>query len=404
MKLYTYELPNGIRCVLQRVKSPVAWCALTVDSGSRDELEGEHGIAHFTEHMLFKGTQKRLSRQINDRLERLGGELNAYTTKEETTVTATVLRGDLPKAAELIADMIFRSTFPEREIVKEREVVADEIDSYRDSPAELIFDEFEENIFAASSLAHNILGPRRGVLKMTDKAVRRFVKRTYNTDRMFFSVVGNITERAFITMAERYFGGQECSARAFPREKPTAVASFDRLVNKRTHQSHCVMGAVACGAQDDSRVALALLTNIIGGPAANSRLNDLLRERNGLTYAVEAAYSPLSDVGLATIYFGTEREKIVRCREIIDGVVREFCTKKMSSRQLAMGKKQFIGQLAIAQQSHESAMLAAGRALLLYGEIEQPEAVYARIAAVTAEEILTQANEVFGQMSALTYN
>lgn len=404
MNFSIYELKNGIRCVLQRVESPVVWCALTVDTGSRDERKNEHGMAHFTEHMLFKGTTKRRSHHINSRLERLGGELNAYTTKEETTVYATVLRGDLPKAVELIADVVFRSTFPERELQREREVIADEIDSYKDSPAELIFDEFEENIFANSPLAHNILGVRRDVMKVNRGAVERFVSRTYNTSRMVFSVVGNITERAFIAIMERYFGDIDCSERAFSRTLPPQVEHFDRSMNKRTHQAHCVLGTRAYGAQDPLRTPLSLLVNMIGGPAANSQLNSLLREKNGLTYTAEAAYTPFSDVGLTTIYFGTEQEKIARCREIIDNILGEFRTRKMSSQRLAMAKKQFIGQLSIAQQSYESAMFAAGKSLLFYGDVEQPQAIFDAILAVTPEQIMEVANEIFDKMSVLIYH
>lgn len=403
MEFFIHELSNGIRCVLQRVKTPVVWCALTIDTGSRDENPNEHGIAHFTEHMLFKGTTHRRAYHINSRLEKLGGELNAYTTKEETAVHATVLRADFAAAADLIADVVFNSVFPAAEITKEREVVADEIDSYQDSPADSIYDDFEDLLFANSSLGHNILGTRKNIAKMGQQALSGFVGRTYNTDRMVFSAIGNITERAFIAVMERYFGGVSENLRAFERIAPVAAAPFDTVISRRTHQSHCVIGARTYGAADSRRTAMALLVNIIGGPAANSRLNEILREKNGLTYTAEAAYVPFSDTGMATIYFGTEREKVARCRELIDGVLRDLCSRALTVRQLAAAKKQFTGQFAIARQSYESLMLAAGKSLLIYGEIDPPEEVYKKIAAITPADILEAANDAFGKVSALTF-
>jgi predicted Zn-dependent peptidase len=403
MDFFVHNLSNGIRCVLQRTKAPVVWCALTVDAGSRDETPKEHGMAHFTEHMLFKGTARRRAHHINSRLEKLGGELNAYTTKEETAVYATVLRGDFAAAADLIADVVFNSTFPEAEIAKEREVVADEIDSYRDSPSDSIYDEFEDLLFAGSPLGHNILGTRKEVARIGARGLRGFVERTYNTDRMVFSAVGNITERAFVATVERFFGGVAANPRAFGRVEPAAAAHFDTTSARRTHQSHCVMGARAYSAADPRRTALALLVNIIGGPAANSRLNEILREKNGLTYTAEAAYTPFSDLGMATIYFGTEREKVARCRELIDGVLHNLRSRALTTRELAAAKKQFTGQFAIAQQSHEGMMLAAGKSILLYGEVDPPAEVYKKIAVVTATALLEAANDVFSNVSALTY-
>lgn len=403
MDYFIHDLPNGIRAVLHRTKTPVVWCSMTIDTGSRDEAPTEHGMAHFAEHMLFKGTVRRRLHHINNRLEKLGGELNAYTTKEETAIYATVLRADFAKAADLIADVLFSATFPVHELVKEREVVVDEIYSYRDSPAELIYDEFEDMLFEGSPLGHNILGTRKSVGRMDAPALRNFIGRTYNTDRMVFSVSGNITERAFVAVVERYFGGAAVNARTFEREVPRAVDHFEVASSRRTHQSHCVMGAQTYGANDPRRTALALLVNILGGPAANSRLNEVLRDKNGLTYTAEAIYTPFSDVGMATIYFGTEQEKVARCRELVWKVLRDLLDNSLSTRSLAAAKKQFIGQFTIAQQGYESAMLAAGKSLLLYGEIDPPAEVYKKIAAITASQLLEAANETFGRLSTLTY-
>ncbi len=403
MDIFIHDLPDGIRCVLHRTKTPVVWCALMVDAGSRDEAASEHGLAHFTEHMLFKGTAKRRAHHINSRLERLGGELNAYTTKEETAVHATVLRGDFAKATELIVDVVFGSTFPEREIAKEHEVVVDEIESYLDSPGELIYDDFEDLLFHGSPLGHNILGSIRSVRRMDGDMLRGFTGRVYNTDRMVFSVVGNITERAFTAVVERFFGDIQSNPRDFRRSLPADVARFDTTSSRRTHQSHCVMGARAYSASDPRRTALALLTNMIGGPAANARLSELLREKNGLTYTAEAVYTPFSDTGMATIYFGTEHEKAARCRELVEGMLRDLRTCELSGRALSAAKKQFVGQMAIARQSHESTMLAIAKSMLLYGTVDTPADIYGKIMAVDAREIMAVANDVFADLSVLTY-
>ncbi len=402
-EFFTYTLQNGIRCIFKRVKSPVAWCAMTVNAGSRDELAREVGLAHFTEHMLFKGTEHRRPHHINSRLEKLGGELNAFTTKEETVVHATTLKVDLPKAAELIADIVFRSTFPGREVVREREVVIDEINSYKDSPPERIFDEFEDLLFAGSTLGHNILGTRSSVGRFTGADIRAFTARTYNTDQMVFAAAANISEKAFVKVVEACFGGVGHSARAFSREMPPLVAPFDKTLSRGTHQAHCVIGNRAYSNDDPRRIALALLVNILGGPAANSQLNTLLREKNGLTYSVEASFTSFSDSGIATIYFGTEKEKVGRCRELIDSQLADLSNIALTTRQLAAAKKQFVGQLAISMESKEGYILNAGKSYLIYNEVDTPADMYRKIDAVTASDIMEAANEVFGQTSTLTY-
>lgn len=403
MEFFTYILPNGIRCIFKRVKSPVAWCAVTVNSGSRDELSKEAGLAHFTEHMLFKGTQRRRPHHINSRLEKLGGELNAFTTKEETVIHATTLKVDFAKAAELLSDILFHSTFPEKEVVREREVVLDEINSYKDSPPDRIYDEFEDLLFAGSPLGHNILGRRATVAKFDSEDIRKFVLRTYNTDQMVFSAAANISEKTFINIAERYFSEVGRSERSFVRQTPEAVAVFDKTVARGTHQAHCIMGNRAYNYSDPKRIALTLLVNILGGPAANSRLNTLLREKNGLTYNVEAAFTSFSDTGLATIYLGTEKDKIHRCRELIDSQLIELRNTALTTRQLTAAKKQLIGQLAISMDSQESYILNAGKSLLIYNEVDTQDAIYRKIQNITTLNIMDVANEVFNMPSVLTY-
>ncbi len=404
MEFLTFTLPSGIRCIHKRVRSTVTYCALTINTGSRDELFTEHGMAHFVEHGLFKGTAKRRTFHISSRLENLGGELNAFTTKEDTIINATTLKGDFPKAAELIADMVFNSSFPEHEIEREKQVVVDEINSYRDIPQEMLYDNFDALMFAGSTLSRSIVGTARSVSKFNSEKMRDFVKRTYTPDQMVFSAVGNVSEKSFMTVCERYFGGLPATKREFARVVPPPFEPFEKSVSKGgNHQSHCVLGGRAYSLLDDRRLPLSLLVNILGGPAANSRLNNVLRERNGLTYNIDAGYMPYSDTGYANIYFSCERDKIDRCRELIDVEIERIMSSPMTPRQLSMAKKQFIGQFSISTDSKEGYMLGAAKSFLIYNEIDSPQTVIRKVNEITAEELMTVAREVFGSLSALIY-
>lgn len=287
MEFTTYTLPNGIRGIHRRIKGNVTHCALLVNAGSRDELKNQFGLAHFTEHALFKGTEHRKAYQVNCRLENLGGELNAFTTKEDTTIHATTLRSDFSKAVELIADVAFHSTFPDRELEKEKEIIYDEINTYKDSPADMIYDTFEEMLFAGSELGHNILGRKSSLARFSGESIREFVARTHTTDQMVFSSIGNLSAKSVETTVARYLNDIKSSARDFSRRQPAAVEPFSRIVTKHTHQTHCIIGARAQGINDAERLPLALLVNLLGGPSANSLLNVLVREKNGLSYNIE---------------------------------------------------------------------------------------------------------------------
>lgn len=402
-EFYTYTLPNGIRGIHRQVKSGVAHCALVVNAGCRDELPDQYGLAHFTEHAIFKGTARRKAFQVNCRLENLGGELNAYTTKEDTTIHATTLRGDFAKAAELIADVAFNSAFPERELAKEREVIIDEINTYKDSPADMIFDTFEEMIFADSELGHNILGTKSSIARYNTEAVRGFVGRTYTTDQMVFSSIGSMSVKSVQGVAEKYFAQYPATVRAFRRTAPSTAPAFDKTVNKHTHQVHCVTGARAYDINDERRLPLALLVNILGGPSANSRLNVSLREKNGLSYNIEASYTPYNDCGLAAIYFSSDHSNADHCRELVDRELALLRRTKLTPRQLSMAKRQFLAQMAISMESNEGYMLGAGKSFLVHDEIDTMEDVYKKVAAVTAERIVEAAEDVFSRMSTLIY-
>ncbi len=399
----TYTLPNGIRGIHRRVKSGIAHCALVINAGTRDELRSEYGLAHFTEHAIFKGTTHRKAYQVNCRLENLGGELNAYTTKEDTTIHATTLKSDFSKAAELIADVAFNSTFPERELQKEREVIVDEINTYKDSPADMIFDTFEDMIFEGSELGHNILGTKAALMRHDGDAIRRFVGRTHTTDQMVFSTIGNFSLRSVQSVAERYFGSKEATVRSYERLRPADVAPFEKHISKHTHQTHCIVGARAYDINADKRLPLSLLINILGGPSANSRLNILLREKNGLSYNIEANYTPYNDCGMVAIYFSSEHHNVDLCRELIDKELRALRSTALSTRRMAMTKRQFLAQMAISMENNEGYMLGAGKSLLVHNEIDSLEEVYRKVSAVTAQQIMEVAEEIFSHTSTLIY-
>lgn len=406
MEFTSFTLPNGIRCIHKRVPSAVAHCALTVGAGSRDELLNEHGIAHLTEHALFKGTTRRKAHHINSRLENLGGELNAFTTKEDTTIHATTLRGDFSKAAELIADVVFNSVFPRSEIELEKQVVVDEINSYLDIPQELIFDDFEARMFGDVSLGRNIVGSERSIGMMDGAMIGDFVRRTYTTDQMVFSAIGAMSESVFRRTCERHFGPIERRTRKFVRHTPPPARLFDSNVTKSSahHQTHAVMGRRAYSLSDERRMALSLLVNILGGPAANSRLNTVIRERNGLSYTIDAAFTPFSDTGFVYIYFGCEKRNFDRCRELVLAELDRLVQSPLTARQLSAAKKQFVGQCTVASASDESYMLSAAKSLLVHNRVTTTADVAARIDATSAEELLTIAREIFGTpLSSLIY-
>lgn len=399
----TYTLPNGIRGIHRQVRSGVTHCALVVNSGSRDERPSEYGIAHFTEHALFKGTERRKAYQVNCRLENLGGELNAYTTKEDTTLHATTLRHDFSRAVELISDVIFRSTYPEKELRKEREVIADEINTYKDSPSERIYDDFEDMIFAGSELGHNILGSKASIQRISTAEIKLFVGRTYTTDQMVFSSIGNFSAKSAQTVAERYLSDFQPTKREYQRIVPAVYEAFDKRISRHTHQSHGIIGTRGYGITDERRLPLALLVNILGGPSANSLLNLLLREKYGLSYNVEASYTPYSDSGIVGIYFSSDHTNTEQCIELIEEEIARLRGELITTRRLQVAKRQFVAQMAISMESNEGYMLGAGKSFLLYKDIDTLEEAYKKVMAITAEQIMEVAKDSFANLSRLIY-
>ena len=399
----TYTLPNGIRGIHRQVQGAVAHCGLVVGAGTRDERPEEYGLAHLTEHALFKGTKRRKAWQVNCRLENRGGELNAFTTKEDTTLHATVLRGDFRKAVELLADVLFHSTFPEQEIEREKEVIYDEINTYKDAPAELIYDLFEDLIFEGSELGHNILGRKAALKGYTGESIRRFTERTYTTDEIVFSSIGSFSPQVAEQTARRYLGEITPHTRSYTRTRTGLYTPFERTLTKHTHQSHCIIGTRAFDLSDDNRLILSLIVNLLGGPSANSLLNVELRERRGLTYNIEANYTPYSDTGVVAIYFSSDHSHTEECIELVEKELHRLMTEPLSTRRLSMAKRQFIAQLAIAGENKENYMLSAGKSLLVHDGIDTLEELYAKIRSFTATDLTRVAEECFCNRSRLIF-
>ena len=403
-----YRLENGIRAVRHFVPhSSVAHVAVTIGAGTRDERAEQHGVAHLVEHLLFKGTPTRTAYRISSALESVGGELNAFTSKEETVLHATVPLDTLSKAAELLADIAFRSVFAAEELEKEREVIIDEINSYKDSPSELIFDEFEELLFAGSALGRNILGSKANLKKVRRDDLLRFVADNFSASQVVFAVSSSLSEKQFEALCRRVFDRLELPAeRASVREPiPALNEPFSITRNKKLHSAHVLTGGRAYAASDERRLETALLFNILGGPTSIARLNQLLRERHALTYGVEAAYVAFADAGLWTVYFSAEHPKIERAMRLIDRELERTASVRFSDAQLARHKRQFIGQLTLSGENRETMLLAASKSVLLYDKFEDNVAVAQQIAALEPERLRAAAEELFdpANRSTLTY-
>lgn len=401
----TSLLHNGIRLVHARSQSPVAYLAVMMNVGTRDELEQEHGLAHFIEHVLFKGTQRRKAYHIASRLENVGGELNAYTSKEETVVHATVLKEDYHRAMELLYDVVYCSVFPEKEIAKEKEVILDEINSYKDSPSELIFDDFEELLYPNHPFGRNILGSKKYVKGFTKVDVERFIAQNYKSNEVVICSIGKIPFNRVEQLANRYFGNIPYGDRERGRVPTAVYVPQTREVRKGTYQTHCMVGNQAYSLNDKYRVPMLLLTNILGGPGQNSRLNMVLRERNGLSYNVEAIYTPYSDTGVFSIYFGVDKVNFPKALDLIYHELRDLRTVSMGSLQLATAKKQLMGQLTIAAEHTEALMLSVGRSYMLYNSIETIDELNKSIEGVTASDLMDVANHILepSKLSTLIY-
>lgn len=393
-QLEYYTLNNGLRVVCEQVPSKVEYFGVAVNAGSRDEAPHLHGLAHFVEHTLFKGTARRRACHIINRMEAVGGELNAFTSKEETNVYSIFPQGHLPRAAELIADLLQNSVFPAKELDKEREVVREEIDSYLDTPSEAVFDEFENLFFKGSQLGHNILGEAGNLAAFSPEVCRHYITTHYTPDRMVAFYRGAGTPSQVKDTIERYLGRVPAAPSALNRIPPEKRAVFNERRDIDSHQAHCVMGASVPGIYSDERIALGLLTNILGGPGMNSRLNVALRERRGLVYAVDASTTMMSDCGLFTIYFGCDPADAERCARLVSDELEQISTQPLTQRALNAAKQQYLGQLVVASDNREQMALNSARATLYFGKVPTTESVRERINALTSEDLLHSARHL----------
>lgn len=405
MEYTSMTLSNGIRLIHSSVDSPVAHCGVVINTGSREESPAEQGIAHFIEHTIFKGTSKRKAYHIISRLEDVGGEMNAYTSKEETAIHASFLCEYYERTMELFSDILIDSTFPEKELKKEQEVIVDEINSYNDTPSELIFDEFEELIFDNHPMGRNILGTPDLVRSFQTTNIRRFILENYHTDQMVICSVGNIPAKKFFHLAQRYFERLKSNLRPNKRQRFTAYHPQQKIVKKGTFQAYCILGGEAFDVYHQDRLTLVLLNNILGGQSGNSRLNLSLRERNGIAYNLESSYTAYSDTGTLTIYFGTDPENLERALTLIEREIKLLQYQVLGDLQLSKARKQLIGQLAMSQENHEDLMLAIGKSMLVFNKVERLEDIYKKISEISATQLMDVANRILEpkKLSSLIY-
>lgn len=405
MQYNIHTLSNGLRIIHEPSSSKVAYCGFAVDAGTRDEAENEQGMAHFVEHLIFKGTRKRKAWHILNRMENVGGDLNAYTNKEETVIYSAFLTEHFGRALELLADIVFHSTFPQNEIEKETEVIIDEIQSYEDTPSELIFDDFEDMIFRNHPLGRNILGRPDLLKKFRSEDAMAFTSRFYQPSNMVFFVLGDFNFQKIVRQVEKLLVDLPLVTVENQRTIPPLYVPEQLVVHKETHQAHVMIGSRGYNAYDDKRTALYLLNNILGGPGMNSRLNVSLRERRGLVYTVESNLTSYTDTGAFCIYFGTDPEDVDTCLKLTYKELKRMRDVKMTSSQLMAAKKQLIGQIGVASDNNENNALRMAKTFLHYNKYESSESVFRRIEALTAEGLLEVANEMFAEeyLSTLIY-
>ena len=391
----------GIRYAVKRSGSAVAYCSLGIACGTRYEQGFHSGIAHFTEHTLFKGTEHKSSSVINGYLDRLGGELNAYTTKEEIVLHATILKEDLSKASTLLMEIATEATFPDNEVNTERGVVIDEIKSYKDSPSEDVYDRFEEKLFKGHSLSMPILGTPQSVRATSAEELRRFYKEKFVPGSMVFTIVADMDEKRMeadlLRTFDKFFSGSGMVSGELTRpESVTLDNVFDEVINKRNHEANAVIGGYAPSLYEErERIATSLMSNILGGPAMNSILNDILREKHGWVYGVESSYTQYSDTGIMAISLGCERENTEKCIDAVRREITKFQDNALTDRKLRAAKKQFLGQIAISSDNGESQCLSMGKSLLAYGKVASAEEIKREIEAVSADMIRDMACRIF---------
>ena len=391
----TTTLSNGLRIIHLPSASPVVYCGIGINAGARQEVEGEEGVAHFCEHVTFKGTKRRSAIQILNCLERVGGDLNAFTNKEDTIFYAAILKEHLSKAVDLLTDIVFNSEYPEQEIMHEVDVICDEIESYNDSPAELIYDEFENMLFSGHPLGHNILGTREKVRTYTSAHAHRFTSRYYRPDNAIFFAYGDVNFTLLVRMLEKRLRDLQVDTVLPHVESSSLVPAGQKLPAESHHQAHVMLGSRTFGYNDERRLPLYLLNNILGGPGMNARLNLSLRERHGLVYTVESSMASYSDTGCWSVYFGCDHHDVKRCIRLVNRELDRFMQHPLNERQLITAKRQLKGQIVIACDNREQYTLAFAKNFLHYGRERNIDDLLQRIDAITASQIQDVAQSVF---------
>ena len=402
MKYNTYTLDNGLRIIHLPSDSQVVYCGYQINAGTRNEEPGEEGLAHFCEHVTFKGTERRKAWHILNCLESVGGDLNAYTNKEGTVYYSAILKEHIARAVDLLSDIVFHSVYPQAEIDKEVEVICDEIESYNDSPAELIYDEFENILFKGSPLGHNILGTAEQVRAFKTEDALRFTQKLYRPDNAIFFAYGDIDFKKLVRLLQRALADDKSvgnlAKEKLPKNYPSVgdgIAGQTIVMQKNTHQAHVMIGTRAYDVNDDRRMPLYLLNNMLGGPGMNAKLNLALREHNGLVYTVESTMVAYGDTGTWSIYFGCDEHDVKRCLRLVRKELDKFMQKPLSDAQLKAAKKQIKGQIGVACDNRENFALDFGKSFLHYGWEKNVDRLYEQVDEITAEQIQAVAQELF---------
>ena len=420
MKYNTYTLDNGLRIIHLPSDSKVVYCGYQINAGTRNEEPGEEGLAHFCEHVTFKGTERRKAWHILNCLESVGGDLNAYTNKEGTVYYSAILKEHIARAVDLLSDIVFHSVYPQAEIDKEVEVICDEIESYNDSPAELIYDEFENILFKGSPLGHNILGTAEQVRAFKTEDALRFTQKLYRPDNAIFFAYGDIDFKKLVRLLQRALADDESVVKLAEEKLPQitqiswnensiaeeksvssvksvgdGIAGQTIVMQKNTHQAHVMIGTRAYDVNDDRRMPLYLLNNMLGGPGMNAKLNLALREHNGLVYTVESTMVSYGDTGTWSIYFGCDEHDVKRCLRLVRKELDKFMQKPLSDAQLKAAKKQIKGQIGVACDNRENFALDFGKSFLHYGWEKNVDRLYEQVDEITAAQIQAVAQELF---------
>ena len=406
MNYITESLPNGMRVIHVPNNSPISYCGIMINSGTRDELPDESGIAHFTEHMLFKGTKRRRAHHVTNRMESVGGELNAFTSKEETVVYTVFFEEYFQRSVELLSDMIFDSQFEEHQIERERIVILDEINSYLDTPSALIYDDFEQILFKNHELGNPILGTPESLMNITTETIRNYVNRQFRPNKMVFFSMGNTPFSKVMKMAQKFFTKETKAFDPKPRITPQPISAQQISMKKDTHQSHVVLGRRTFDMFHPDRIALFLLNSILGGLGMNSRLNTSLREKNGLVYTVESTQALYSDSGVFSIYFGCDPKNTNKCLNLIQKETQKLTQVSLTTQQLAKAKKQLRGELGISSENKENLVLDMAKSFLHYNRYINLTELSEEIETVTSKQIQEVATSLFipEEFSSLQYS